>query len=129
MNLKENEDIGFIEKFLVEGRDYINRGDPIQASEKLYKTVEECIKLLADKYMLPEYVEAEREGRWWSRLLAKAARRLARESGEARIKDAWAGAYDLHVWGFHEHSLSIEDVNQEIPYVEWLVNYTKSKIS
>jgi len=123
MNVKEN--IEFIEEFLAEGNEYIKRRDPVQASEKLYKVVEECIKALAEKWGLPEYDEAKKGGRWWSRLLTRAARRLARETGEAKIKDAWAGAFDLHVWGFHEHSLDIEDVKQEIPYVEWLLNYTR----
>jgi hypothetical protein len=47
MNVKEN--IEFIEKFLADGNEYIKRRDPVQASEKLYKVVEECIKALTEK--------------------------------------------------------------------------------
>lgn len=35
------------ERFLNEARERIDRGDPVQASEKLYKVAEECIKALA----------------------------------------------------------------------------------
>ncbi len=31
-------------KYLSEAKEYIDRGDAVQASEKLYKAVEECIK-------------------------------------------------------------------------------------
>lgn len=119
------EDIEFIEKTLAEGKEYISKGEPVQASEKLYKAVEESIKLLAQKQGLPEYEEAQREGRWWSRLLSRAARRLTRELGEERIVNAWTHAFDLHTWGFHECSLKVEDVEQDIPHVGWLVNYVK----
>ncbi len=121
-------DIEFVEKTLAEGREYVNKGDPVQASEKLYKAVEECIKVLAEKRKLPEYEEAQREGRWWSRLLSRAARRLTRELGEEGIANAWTHAFDLHTWGFHERSLGIEDVEQDVPYVEWLVDYTKGDL-
>jgi len=118
----------FIEQFLAEGRRYVNKGDPVQASEKLYKAVEECIKVLAEKQRLPEYEEARREGRWWSKLLARAAGRLARDLGRKEIKDAWARAFNLHTWGFHERALLVEDAEQDIPYVEWLVNYVKENL-
>jgi hypothetical protein len=52
-----------IERFLAEGRGYVEKGDPVQASEKIYKAVEECIKALAEKQRLPEFEEARREGR------------------------------------------------------------------
>jgi hypothetical protein len=109
----------------------------VQASEKLYKAVEECIKILAEKQRLPEYEEARREGRWWSKLLARAAGRLARDLGRKEIKDAWARAFNLHTWGFHERALCrgggkpspvLEDAEQDIPYVEWLVNYVKENL-
>jgi len=72
--------------------------------------VEECIKALAELYDTPEHREAAREGRWWAQLLGKAARRLARELNEPRIEYAWAVAYDVHVWGFHEAKYTVEDV-------------------
>jgi hypothetical protein len=39
--------IELAERYLDEARRYIDRGDPVQASEKLYKVAEECIKALA----------------------------------------------------------------------------------
>jgi hypothetical protein len=82
MKTKEFE---LIERLLAEGKEYIANGDPIQASEKLYKAVEECIKLLAEKEKLPEHEEFKKEGRWWSRLLSRSARTLARKLGERKI--------------------------------------------
>jgi hypothetical protein len=121
-------DVDFIEKFFAEGKEYIEKDDPVQASEKLYKVVEECIKLLAEKENLPEHEEFKKEGRWWSRLLARTASTLAQRLGEDGIGDAWARAFNLHIWGFHEKALGIEHITPDIPYVEWLVNYTKAKV-
>lgn len=126
MKVKELE---LIEGFLAEGKEYISKGKPVQASEKLYKAVEECIKLLAEKEKLPEYEEAERGGRWWSRLLMRAARNLARKRNKGQIEVVWAIAFDLHIWGFHEKALSIEHIKPDVPYVEWLVDYTKRALN
>lgn len=123
MKIKEDE---LIEKLLAEGKEYISKGDPIQASEKLYKAVEECIKLLAENERPPEHEEFQKEGRWWSRLLSRSARTLARKLGERRIEEAWTVAFDLHVWGFHEKALGVEHIEPDIPYIEWLVDYTKN---
>ena len=122
-------DIKLVEKLLTEGKECIDKGDPIQASEKLYKVVEECIKLLAEKKRLAEYEEAKKEGRWWSRLLMRAARRLARDLNEGRIEVVWAEAFELHIWGFHEKALNIEHIQPDLPYVEWLLNYTKEALN
>ena len=112
-----------ISKFVQESKEYIAKGDAIQASEKLYKAVEECIKTLAQRYKLPEYEKAEEDGRWRSYLLAQAAGRLADNLKEKEIKDVWARAFNIHVWGFHEGKLDVEYIKQDIPYVEWLVSY------
>ena len=112
-----------------EGKRYLDKGDPMQASEKFYKVVEECIKLLAKKHKLPEHEEAIKEGRWWSKLLTRAARRLARESKQSMIEDAWARAFDLHVWGFHERVLEVEDVEQDVRHLQWLIDYTEGATS
>jgi hypothetical protein len=85
--------------------------------------VEECIKLLSETMELPEHEEAEKEGRWWSKLLVRASKRLASEFGESKIEDAWTRAFNLHVWGFHEKALAAEHVGLDMPYVEWLVDY------
>jgi hypothetical protein len=112
-------------RFVDEAKEYIAEGDAIQASEKLYKAVEECIKLLAERHKLPEYDEAGKDGRWRSYLLGRAAGRLADDLGKKEIEDAWARAFNIHVWGFHEGKFGVEEIKRNIPYVEWLCNYTK----
>ncbi|MBP1448969.1 MAG: hypothetical protein JZD41_02980, partial [Thermoproteus sp.] len=37
------------EKLLEEGLELVRRGDSVQASEKLYKAAEECIKAMAHR--------------------------------------------------------------------------------
>ena len=122
------EDLQVIDEFLAEGKEYLAKGDPVQASEKLYKAVEECIKLLAEKEGLKEYEEASKEGRWWSKLLARSASMLSTKLQRKEIGEAWKTAYNLHVWGFHERALGIEHINPDVSYVEWLVNYTKEAL-
>ena len=83
------EDLQVIDEFLAEGKGYLAKGNPVQASKELYKAVEECIRLLAEKEKLPEYGKAGREGRWWSRLLLRAARNLAQRKSEEKIFVTW----------------------------------------
>ena len=116
-----------ISRFINESKEYITKGDAIQASEKLYKAVEECIKVLVQRHKLPEYEEAEKDGRWRSYLLGQAARRLAKDLRAREIGEAWAKAFEIHVWGFHEGKYGVEDIEQDIPYVEWLVNFVKKQ--
>ncbi len=49
-------------------------------------------------------------------LLDKAARRL----GDA-VERAWAEAYFLHVNGFHEVRIDINDVKYRVPIIEALI--------
>ena len=70
--------IELAEKYLREAKNFIESGDAVQASEKIYKVVEECIKALAQHHNLPEYQTASKEGRWWIQLLGKASRKLSR---------------------------------------------------
>ena len=65
-----------IRKYLEEGKKYIDKGSPVQASEKLYKAFEGAVKELARKFDLPEYKEAEEKGRWTTPLLFSAVRSL-----------------------------------------------------
>ncbi len=116
------------ERYLAEAKEHLVGGDAVQASGKLYKVAEECIKALAQRYDTPEHREAVREGRWWAQLLGKAARRLARELGEPRIEYAWAVAYDVHVRGFHEAKYTVEDVKEDVGHMEWLLEYVKQKV-
>jgi len=117
--------IELAERYLKEARDFIRKGDAVQASEKVYKVVEECVKALAQHHNLPEYQVASREGRWWTQLLGKASRRLSRILNEPRITDVWARAYEIHVWGSHEAKYGIEDIEKEVRNAEWLLNITK----
>jgi len=88
------------EKSLEEAKDYMKKKDPIQASEKLYKAVEEYVKILGQLHKLPQYEKAKTEGRWWTQLLGKSARRLSKILKEPRIEQTWAIAYEIHIWEF-----------------------------
>lgn len=116
-----------ISQFVAEGKEYIAKGDAVQASEKLYKAVEECIKVLAERYRIPEYEKAEKDGRWRSYLLGKAAGRLSDNLKEKEIGNAWARAFEIHVWGFHEGKYGVEEIKRNVPYVEWIVNFVKDQ--
>ena len=115
-------------KSLAEAREYVARGDPIQAGEKLYKAVEECLKALAEKHKAPQLEAAKKRGRWDTWLLGQAATDLSRRLGEERIKHAWAVAYDVHVWAFHEAKYRVEDVEAALPLAEWLLSYTEKAL-
>lgn len=121
--------IELAEKYFAEAKECVAKGDPVQASEKMYKVVEECIKALAQHYSMPEHEVAVKEGRWWTQLLGKAARGLSRTLNEPRITDVWARAYDIHVWGFHESKYTIEDIKEDIKHIDWLLNYVKQKVA
>jgi len=110
-------------KFLREGEDLVDRGDAIQASEKLYKAAEEAIKGQARIHADAKdvYAEAERRGRWNTTLLFKAARILGRE-----IRHYWDSAWTLHVEGFHEAKLDLEEVKERLEDVKKLVGSMKS---
>jgi Archaeal PaREP1/PaREP8 family. len=50
-------------KYASEAEEYLKKGDSVQASEKVYKVAEEVIKALSEKFNLPEYQQAVKEGR------------------------------------------------------------------
>jgi len=116
------------EHMLRKAREELQKGDAVQASEKLYKAVEECIKIFACLEELEECAKAQDEDRWWTKLLARAARRLSRLLGEDLILEAWSQGYDLHIHGFHEHALDVEDVRSSLPVIEKLVDYTRRRL-
>jgi len=93
------ERINIAEAYMAECREYLDKGDPVQASEKAYKAAEEVIKALAEKFKTVEYQEALREGRWYTYLLSRASKTLASQLGDW-VLDGWNSAYDLHVWAF-----------------------------
>ena len=115
-------------RFIEEARTFLDQGDSVQASEKLYKVVEECVKILAVLHQVPELEEVKRRGRWDTWILGRASSSLARVLGEERIRVTWALAYDVHVWGFHEAKYTLDDVKPLLPYVEWLLDYTRNKL-
>jgi len=116
-NESAKERINLVEKLMKECKDYLNRGDPVQASEKAYKIAEEIVKALAERLRTQEYEEFLKEGRWYTYLLSKASKTLALKLGDWVI-DGWNSAYDLHVWGFHERKLNIDYVKIGIKKIE-----------
>lgn len=109
-----------VSRLLVEAEEYLARGDVVQSSEKLYKVAEECVKALSERLGLPEAKEAEVKGRWTVALLERAVRKLADELG-VDVQLGWDAAGHLHVWGFHEAKLEVEDVKARIPLIKRLV--------
>lgn len=61
------------EKMLKGAEEHISRGDVVQASEKLYKTVEGCIKALAERLGVSQLEEVRRGKRWDTWLLGTAS--------------------------------------------------------
>jgi hypothetical protein len=116
--------IELAERFLAEGRELVNK-DPVQASEKLYKAAEEAVKALAIALNLEEARKAVESGGWWSKLLEKVARDIAKALGVKEFILWWDAAYKLHVDGFHEAKLSSEDVKDRYGYIEEMVNQAK----
>ncbi|GAB6944775.1 PaREP1 family protein [Vulcanisaeta sp. JCM 14467] len=114
------ERIRLAEEYLEEARQYVDKGDAVQASGKAYKAAEEVIKALAEKFNTPEYQEFVKVGRWYTYLLGMASKTLANRLGYW-VVDGWNAAYDLHVWGFHERKYSVEYVKIGIARVEELV--------
>ena len=115
------------EKYLNEAREYMSKGDAVQASEKLYKAAEECVKALAEKFNTLEYQRAVKEGRWFTEYLQKASNTLVSILGDW-VAIGWAAGYVLHVWGFHEAKLSVNDLTNYLRLVENLVINTRKAL-
>ena len=113
-------------KFLHEGKAYIEKGDPLQASEKLYKAAEEAIKALSQTYANGVWKEVEEKGRWTSLLLFKAVTEIARNLRDERIRCYWDTAWFLHVEGFHEGRLDIDLVRERVRGIEELVKLVET---
>jgi hypothetical protein len=58
-------------------------------------------------------------------LLGEAAKSVADRLSESVVLEAWAVAYDIHVWGFHEAKYGIGRVMVGLKYVEQLLNLTR----
>ena len=115
-----------IKGFLDEGKSYIVKGDSVQASEKLYKAAEEAIKALSRAYADGVWEEVQEKGRWTSPLLFKAVRQIARSLNDEEIRHYWDTAWFLHVEGFHEARLSIDEVKARLGDIAELVNLAES---
>ena len=115
-----------MEKYLKEGKEYIERWDPVQASEKLYKAAEEAVKKLAEYFSVPEYEEVRKRGRWTAPLLFSVVRKLS-EGVNMEITNWWAQAWFLHVEGFHEARLNIEEVRFRLKFIEELIKFTQEQ--
>lgn len=111
------ERISLAEKYMQESKEYAEKGDVVQASEKAYKVAEEVVKALAEKFKTEEYEEFLKEGRWYTYLLGKASKTLSKKLGYW-VLDGWNAGYDLHVWGFHERKYSVEDVKVSLKRIE-----------
>ncbi|MGC9227736.1 PaREP1 family protein [Caldivirga sp.] len=117
--LKETYEL--VAKYINEAREYLMKGDSVQASEKLYKAAEECVKALAELNNLDEYRKSREVGRWSTQRLENAARSLARIYGDD-VYTAWKIAYEkLHVRGFHEGELKPSDIEEEVNRIEELL--------
>ena len=115
-------------RYLREAEELLNKGDAVQASKKLYKIAEECIKALAELHGLEEYRRSAKVGRWSVGRLEDAARRLARIYGDTLLT-AWDAAYEkLHVRGFHERELTPNHVKEELPNIEMLLAILKERL-
>ncbi|MHC1577267.1 MAG: PaREP1 family protein, partial [Candidatus Methanospirareceae archaeon] len=75
-------------------------------------------------FELSKSKEARRKGRWTATLLFRAVRRLSErvERVNLEILNWWAQAWFLHVEGFHEARLEIEEVKVRVGSVRELVS-------
>jgi Archaeal PaREP1/PaREP8 family. len=112
------------ERYLAEGRSLVDK-DPVQASEKLYKAAEECVKALAMHFNLEDILRSvEIWGKWTVADLEKAVKAISERIG-GWFGEAWDRAWALHVWGFHEAKFDSSAVRIRMPYVEKIVEEAK----
>jgi hypothetical protein len=112
------------ERFLGEALSHIERGDAVQASEKLYKAAEESVKAAAVLLGLSDVLgRVESRGRWTVTDLERAVRALDERVPGARAW--WDAAWVLHVWGFHEAKLDLDSVKARVGDVRKLLEAVK----
>ncbi|BCS91564.1 MAG: hypothetical protein MjAS7_0172 [Metallosphaera javensis (ex Sakai et al. 2022)] len=98
-----------ITSWIKEADELLEKGDIVQASEKYYKAAEETIKLLAIKHDLKDIIQKVKvKRRWESRLLFDVASKISDE-----IYYCWTSAWTLHVYGFHEMKLNLDQVRDK----------------
>ena len=100
-------------KYLLSRLRSIWLGDAVQSSGKLYEDAEECVKALSERFSLPEVKDAEERG-WTVIMLERAVRRLSDKFG-MDVQPGWDAVNHLHVYGFHEVGLEVNDVKARIP--------------
>ena len=105
-----------VERYLKEMQEYLKKGDAVQASEKAYKVAEELAKALAEEFSLSEHEQAVKEGRWTACSLGKAVNELSLKLGHW-VADWWSSSYFLHIWGFHEAKLQVNDLKAYVDRV------------
>jgi len=120
--------VDLAERFLEEAKAHLRKGDPVQASEKLYKVAEECTKALAGAFNVPELEEVRKRGSVDGVPARQCIQVFGKKLDEPRIEYAWAIAYDIHVWGSHEAKYGIEEIEGDVTHMEWLLNYTKKLV-
>ncbi len=90
-------------KYLIEGKELIEK-DPVQASEKLYKAAEECVKALAQYYGLRDILSKVNErGRWTVTELEKAVEAISERLGDW-FGEAWDRAWHYMCGAFTRRS-------------------------
>jgi hypothetical protein len=114
-----------VKRFLEEGEELLKKGELVQACEKIYKTAEDAVKILAKEHAPEVYDAAEHNSRWLASLLREAVRRIEDRLGED-VSRGWYAAWFLHVEGFHERKLSKEDFAWGLKHVEKLVKHINS---
>jgi hypothetical protein len=83
--------------------------------------------LLSERFNLPEIKDVEERGRWAVTLLEKAVRKLSTKIS-LEIQLGWDAANHLHIWGFHEAKLEVEDVKARIPLIRRLIEITEKAL-
>jgi hypothetical protein len=107
-----------LEKLMEESMKLLKRGDTLQASEKLYKIAEECIKILA----IQEHPDLGVKDYWPTWLIWKQVDELANIYG-SDLRNQWNAAWMLHTKGFHENSLTKDDVMQNVQQISNFIDY------
>lgn len=105
-------------KLVKDAEELLKKNDSLQASEKLYKVAEECVKKLAIKHDM-----ALKDKRKWNTIeLTDFARRLKGIYGE-NLYNNWTIALEkLHKDGFHENGLTTLEVFESIHNVTELLD-------
>ncbi|WP_338602319.1 PaREP1 family protein [Sulfolobus tengchongensis] len=95
--------------WIIEADELLSKGDVVQASEKYYKAAEEALKLIAVKLNMTDILEkVKKRRRWDSVYLFEVAKRVSLE-----VWEIWLSSWTLHVYGFHEMKLKIQDVKEK----------------